>query len=462
MNSQTRHTDNDNVSLLSERSLTEMLASDTPQPSLTSSPLRSQGDSTADSNDRIVLLESRLLASSIQLEGQTDENIRLKNVIQLLEKEIDSKKKTGKTQKNEIKKLKNENDELRRQLSRFRGMRKFADVADKAVATDGMATNISDTDNDELNVTKAKLCSLREHMVSITTSMLSALEHDDNEFQQVGRRRSTNCHDVTSFNGGQRQNQTYASVASNVTEMTSSRPSHISPAATRPAAPAATTARAPRPQVATSAPTGQPIPVVTLGLHRPQRSTPAPGPPDDSGSESVVIGSSLVKDIGRRLNKLSVNASCFVYRGATIPFLRDKVPNIINNKRPKNVILLCGGNDCERYPVSQVIDEYEKLISTVRAQCGPTTPIIVCKVPQRGNDMRIAHAIDTLNGYIQGRAGKNDRVYAVNVSPESPALFAKDKVHFNKWGKNVVAKKIASQMVNFQCHRPLAPSEWIC
>ena len=83
-----------------------MLASDTPQPSLTSSPLRSQGDSTADSNDRIVLLESRLLASSIQLEGQTDENIRLKNVIQLLEKEIDSKKKTDKTQKNEIKKLK--------------------------------------------------------------------------------------------------------------------------------------------------------------------------------------------------------------------------------------------------------------------------------------------------------------------------------------------------------------------
>ena len=102
MNSQTRHTDNDNVSLLSERSLTEMLASDTSQPSLTSSPLRSQGDSTADSNDRIVLLESRLLASSIQLEGQTDENIRLKNVIQLLEKEIDSKKKTDKTQKNEI------------------------------------------------------------------------------------------------------------------------------------------------------------------------------------------------------------------------------------------------------------------------------------------------------------------------------------------------------------------------
>ena len=112
--------------------------------------------------------------------------------------------------------------------------------------------------------------------------------------------------------------------------------------------------------------------------------------------------------------------------------------------------------------MSQVIDEYEKLILTVRAQCGPTIPIIVCKVPQRGNDVRIAHAIDTLNGYIQGRASKNDRVYAVNVCPESPALFAKDKVHFNKWGKNVVAKKIASQMVNFQCHRPLVPSEWIC
>ena len=73
-----------------------------------------------------------------------------------------------------------------------------------------------------------------------------------------------------------------------------------------------------------------------------------------------MIGSSLVKDIGGRLNKLGVSASCYVYSDATIPFLRSRVRSFINpNKTPKNVVMMCGGNDREHYSVHEVIEQYE-------------------------------------------------------------------------------------------------------
>ena len=112
-------------------------------------------------------------------------------------------------------------------------------------------------------------------------------------------------------------------------------------------------------------------------------------------------------------------------------------------------ILLCGGNDCERYPVQEVINEYENLISTVRAECGPDTSIRLCKVPPRGSDSRISYAIDQLNAFIEGRACENDSVFAVNVCPKSQGLFVKDRIHFNNKGKHSVANNLARYIVNF-------------
>ena len=474
----TTRIDDENASiLLTERSLTEMLASDTPQPSLSSSPIHRQSDITnGNANDKIVLLESRLLASSISLEGQTLENERLKNAIELIEKEVDSMKKTDKSQKNEIKKLKNENDDLRRQISRFRGMRKFVAVDNKSVGTDSTEANICDTDvKDELNIANAKLHSLHEHLMNITTSMVSALEDEDGTFQQVTRRRATkgNAHHSNEANTAQnRQNKTYSSVTAQgnrndncVSAMTSStgQKSAAPPCSTGPRATAV-------PAGTTNPHSGQPIPVVTLGLHKQQHSWTTIDHHDAAllsskqteEGESIMIGSSLVKDIGGRLNKLGTNASCYVYKGATIPLLRSRVPHIIKDKKTKNVTLLCGGNDCERHPIEQVTNEYEKLISTVRAQCGPNTPILLCKVPPRGNNPHNRHTIDQLNAYIERRTAQNDCVYAVDVCPQSHVLFAKDKVHFNSKGKHYVAKKLAGQMTNFRCHHPSVQAEWMC
>ena len=61
-----------------------------------------------------------------------EENKRLKNHVEPLEAEIDRFKKTNNSQKAEIKKLISENDKLRKDLSRYQGIRKYCIETDKA------------------------------------------------------------------------------------------------------------------------------------------------------------------------------------------------------------------------------------------------------------------------------------------------------------------------------------------
>ena len=104
--------------------------------------------------------------------------------------------------------------------------------------------------------------------------------------------------------------------------------------------------------------------------------------------------------------------------------------SIINpNKKPKNVVLLCGGNDCDQYPIDQVINEYEGLISDVRTQCGPSVPILLCKVPPRRGNADTAASIAQLNAYLETRGRKSDCVYDVDVAPKSQSLFSSDHIH---------------------------------
>ena len=464
--------ENDSI-LLTERSLTDMLASDTPQPILSSSP-HSANNSSQNGN---ILQESRLLALSLQLEGQTNEVERLKNVVDLLESEITAMKKVDKSQKSEIKKLKNENDNFRRELSRFRGMRKFTEATNKSVSACDKSCDTSDIVrecvSDELSITKAKLSSLREQIVTIASSMLTALDDEDDSFQPVRRGR----HNVSPPKHGQNdiitQHGTYSAVAamqpptrpevhgstSLPSRGTACQTSHnrTVPATTQRPNATATSA----PASGTSQPVGQRIPVVTLGLRR-SSETSDTAAPKAGERESIMIGSSLVKDIGGRLNKLGVSASCYVYRGATIPFLRSRVRSIINpNKTPKNVVLMCGGNDCEHYPVHDVIKQYEKLIADIRAQCGPNVPVLLCKVPPRGGSVNTSRAIDQLNAYLDRLVRMHACVHTVDVSPKSPSYFLNDHIHFNGKGKTLIAKKLAGNLRNFHRANPTTYKIWV-
>ena len=98
--------------LIGDKSLTDMLAS-------VGEP-RSDGEhpSRESYQDAILRLEARVLAANIELQGVSDERNSLQQQIELLMTEIDKFKKVDKMQKLEIKKLTNDNDKLKRDISK--------------------------------------------------------------------------------------------------------------------------------------------------------------------------------------------------------------------------------------------------------------------------------------------------------------------------------------------------------
>ena len=156
------HDTNDNLTQsenngLHNRSLTEILAS------------AFQGETSPDNPSlvaEVVMLESQLIHETMKLDLERKDNTSMRNQVELLQCELEQNKKLSDKQKQEIKRLLGENDNLRRDLSRYNGMRRFAETGTQPV--------IDLTD--ELQSTKVKLQSLKEHMVDITSRMIVALE----------------------------------------------------------------------------------------------------------------------------------------------------------------------------------------------------------------------------------------------------------------------------------------------
>ena len=159
--------------LITDCSLTDMLASYTVQ---SDSQLP---DNMNESRDEIIRLESKLLASEIELQYEKNERLSLQCQVQLLMKEIDDFKKTDKHKKFQIKKLVNENDKLEKEYSRVSGMRRFVDN-DKPVRNN-VGTQMGDIDD-----LAHKYDRSISRLVGITDSLLTALD-DDNDFTVVSK-----------------------------------------------------------------------------------------------------------------------------------------------------------------------------------------------------------------------------------------------------------------------------------
>ena len=118
--------------LITDQSLSELLASTNHTGDILSHNDKDlDTDSSLQSNDcsdRIVRLEGNLVAVNLDLQCKHDECVALQHQIDLLNEEMDCYKKTDKNQKNEIKRLTNENDRLIKELSKHSGVRRYFDM----------------------------------------------------------------------------------------------------------------------------------------------------------------------------------------------------------------------------------------------------------------------------------------------------------------------------------------------
>ena len=165
-----------------------------------------------------------------------------------------------------------------------------------------------------------------------------------------------------------------------------------------------------------------------------------------SRNECVVMGPSLVSGLGSKLCSEGVKATSYPHRGATIPQIRENVKGILpKDSKPKSVVLLCGGNDSERYHSSDVSVQYDALINDVRKRC-PSVPIVLCKVPQRPCNERTARNIKDLNAFLDTKATNDLTITTVEICPNHPWLYKRDKVHFNGRGIKLAARRLAGHI----------------
>ena len=388
---------------MDDRSLTELLGSNSMPPTAASSPSNSNHVHPS-------LLKKTIHDLEKQVENLSKQNSSLQHQLDLLEVELDNAKKIDKNNKNELKRITKDNDNLRRELSRVNGLRKFlSDSGDK--------TNENVIRQESLHTATAQLESLREHVADMATTLLSYVKINDSAQAPTMPRHQ---HHTTE----PQNTQTF------------------------------------------------PIPVVQLGLGRQQaeagtrNSTPPnrdhntyaeaaatqPPPPrtkPPAKPEVLVIGTSLTRGLGQKLTSRGANAMVHSYPGAEIPLIRNRVPHILpQDNKHKLVMLQCGGNDIEAHHVDRVIDQYEGLIKDVRRQC-PKAEIILSAIPPRKNNKITMRNIKYMNEYLRDRCMRHDGVKYIDVVPKLPRHFLRDQVHFNYKGKELYADNINDAFRNF-------------
>ena len=117
-----------------------------------------------DCSDRIVRLEANLVAVNLDLQCKHGECVALQIQVDLLNEEMDCRKKTDTNQKNEIKRLTNENDRLIKELSKHSGVCRYFDK---------LPSEPSKSQDHHLSV---KYHKLRSKLTEITDSLVTALE----------------------------------------------------------------------------------------------------------------------------------------------------------------------------------------------------------------------------------------------------------------------------------------------
>ena len=197
---------------------------------------------------------------------------------------------------------------------------------------------------DQLHMAEAKYDSLKEHVISSANALTLSLESDQSD--------NTTMPDLT--------RQTHHGASSRV--LSRSEASHRSPA------------EAPRvPQVLGTR-------VRTCSVRASTSSAPY-----SSSPQVVVIGGSLVRDQGKILQRRGVDCTCFTYSGGVLPYIRTRVPDILNEQcQPEFVHLVCGRNDLDltNQSVENVCQAYERLISDVK-RCSPRSKVVVNTIPPR-------------------------------------------------------------------------------
>ena len=354
----------------------------------------------------------------LQIEKLKSDNSALRSALDLL-------KKTDTNQKAKLKKLMQENDNLKRDISKHRGIRRYttSDKSDSQTQLDKL--------REEIDVTQAKLASLRDGVRSYALSLIDLTDANpqsgntltiatnpskggdnaqNDDFQVVTRRGRRQHDDVNERHNrqadgdvSQHRNRQYEGQPSGeATVCPVTPPGSVAPPGGQTSDQGRVTQRSPA---------------------GPQRKSYA-GALRERLSDTVVIGTSLVRGVGARLHQRGIDNTVYSFPGAQLPLIRNRLDNIlVPGKIPKNIVIQAAGNDVGHQRTDLVVREYGKLIKALKFRC-PQSKIWLCKIPRRSRLSWLHSEIAKVNTFLEKSFhGKNvefiDRTFATHMSNAS-------------------------------------------
>ena len=428
--------------LIGDKSLTDMLASVGEPRSDGEHP--SRGESY---QDAILRLEARVLAANIELQGVSDECNALQQQIELLMTEIDKFQKVDKMQKLEIKKLTNDNDKLKRDISKYNGMRRFT-------SSDTQSPVVNECIDSRADCSNCK--TLRSKLIRVTDTLVTALdEHASGDFTVVTHRKRGQTVTAPSNSCVQKSHQPNTDTR---TPNKTAPPSFASVMTRQVSTP---TPMAPRTLSQQPSERSLPrlIPVIQIGAaarHATQGGTtalsersPAAEPTERNNPSEKSSGTSLISGLGPMLHRQGIPATSYMYRGADIPTIQGRISSILPpGATPKRVILQVAGNDVTKHFADKVTARYDALISGIKMR-SPQVEIILSKVPPCKGTPRTMSSINEINRRIDTFASKIQNVSSIDVCPSALHHFKKDCTHFNAAGVKSYANGMANVLRNF-------------
>ena len=122
--------------------------------------------------ERQLVLEAQLFDARKKIECLIASNQSATAQNELLNSKIDQYRKTIKEQRSQIKKLSNDNDNLRREISKYKGIRKFINNDASGDMNDMV---------EKLNIAETKLSSFKQHVLDTANQLISTIDGDSAE-----------------------------------------------------------------------------------------------------------------------------------------------------------------------------------------------------------------------------------------------------------------------------------------
>jgi hypothetical protein len=172
---------------------------------------------------------------------------------------------------------------------------------------------------------------------------------------------------------------------------------------------------------------------------------------DSSKREVIVIGTSLVRGVGLKLNDDKLDVLTYTNAGCSIRHIHPRVKHMIPPNFDGSLILQIGGNDCSDNDSEYVISSYDKLLNDVKSYV-PNASIYVSAIPpRRGNDY-LRYKIQNVNKFLHFRSTFENGITFIDCPVFDEKLhFRKDGVHFNEYGREIYVSNLRHILTkNFQ------------